>query len=115
MEQSGWALTQIRKLLPLDDDSLRQILDYSTSLSKDGAAEHLKNLLGDAPQALEFISSFNSKRQPPPVVPLANVPPADDNDLPPPVPKVKQRKKKDSGFNKLPPPRQVDGHGLIAG
>jgi hypothetical protein len=115
MAQSGWALTQIRKLLPLDDDSLRQILDYSTSLSKDGAAEHLKNLLGDSPQALEFISSFNSKRQPPPVVSLANISPADENDLPPPVPKVKQRKKKDSGFNKLPPPRRVDGHGLIAG
>jgi Putative zinc finger motif, C2HC5-type len=115
MAQSPWALTQIRKLLPLDDDSLKQILDYSSTLSKDGAAEHLKNLLGDSPQALEFISSFNSKRQAPPTIFQPTVTPADDNGLPPPVPKAKQRKKKESAFNKLPPPRQVESYGDTPG
>lgn len=59
---SAWALPRISKILPIDDESLKDIITYATSLSKDGAAEHLKNLLGDSPQALEFISSFNSRR-----------------------------------------------------
>ena len=62
-----WALPRLQQLLPLDDESLRQILQYTDSLPKDAAAEHLKNLLGDDGRALEFISSFNLRRQGAPV------------------------------------------------
>lgn len=59
---TAWAVPRLGQLLPLDEESLKQIIDYSTSLSKDGCAEHLKNLLGDSPAALEFIASFNARR-----------------------------------------------------
>jgi hypothetical protein len=58
----SWALPRLQLLLPLDDESLKEVIAYSSTLSKDAAGEHLKNLLGDSPQALEFISSFNSRR-----------------------------------------------------
>src|SRR5437899_1910867 len=58
----AWAVPTLSKLLPLDDESLTQIITYSAGLSKEASAEHLKNLLGDAPAVLEFISSFNSRR-----------------------------------------------------
>ena len=59
----AWALPRIQQLLPLDDESIKQIIQYATTLRKDAAAEHLKNLLGDDGKALEFISSFNQRRQ----------------------------------------------------
>ena len=58
-----WALPRLQQLLPLDDDSLKQVVQYADSLPKDAAAEHLKNLLGDDARALEFISSFNLRRK----------------------------------------------------
>ncbi|EFQ98346.1 C2HC5 finger protein [Nannizzia gypsea CBS 118893] len=57
-----WAIPRLAKLLPLDEESLRQVISYSSSLSKDESAEHLRNLLDDSPAALEFISAFNSRR-----------------------------------------------------
>ncbi|KAI7677790.1 hypothetical protein KC353_g22578, partial [Hortaea werneckii] len=64
MALEQWALPRLQQLLPIDDDSLRQVIQYSESLPKDAAADHLKNLLGDDdPKALEFISSFNLRRQ----------------------------------------------------
>ncbi|PGH26388.1 hypothetical protein AJ80_01886 [Polytolypa hystricis UAMH7299] len=57
-----WALPRLSNLLPLDEESLVQIITYTDSLSKEASADHLKNLLGDSPAALEFISSFNSRR-----------------------------------------------------
>jgi hypothetical protein len=62
-ELSSWALPRIGRLLPLDDESLKEIIVYSGSLSKEAGAAHLQNILGDSPQALEFISSFNSRRK----------------------------------------------------
>lgn len=59
----SWALPRLQQLLPIDDDSLKQVLQYAETLPKDAAAEHLKNLLGDDAKALEFISSFNQRRQ----------------------------------------------------
>jgi hypothetical protein len=118
MAHTTWGLAQLQKLLPLDDDSLQQILDYSSILSKGGAAEHLKNLLGDSPQALEFISSFNAKRQSPASEASASLPITNShlsNDIPPAVPKAKQKKKKNEPFNRLPPPRQVEGYGNTSG
>jgi Putative zinc finger motif, C2HC5-type len=58
----SWASPRIKRLLPLDDESLLEILNYSTTLSKIEAAEHLKNLLGYSPAALDFISTFNNRR-----------------------------------------------------
>lgn len=58
----AWGIPQLSQLLPLDDESLAQIIDYTTSLSKEASADHLKTLLGDSPAALEFIASFNARR-----------------------------------------------------
>lgn len=58
-----WALPRLQQLLPLDEESLKQVIQYTDSLPKDTAAEHLKDLLGDDAKALEFISSFNLRRQ----------------------------------------------------
>lgn len=49
----------------MPDDELKQVLDYAATLSKPEAAEHFRNLLGDSPEAIDFIASFNSKRQDP--------------------------------------------------
>ncbi|KAH8758290.1 C2HC5 finger protein [Diaporthe sp. PMI_573] len=59
------SLNQLSMLLGLPDSDCKQILDYGSTLSKAEAADHFKNLLGDSPQAIEFISSFNSRRQDP--------------------------------------------------
>ncbi|TRX93631.1 hypothetical protein FHL15_005603 [Xylaria flabelliformis] len=56
---------QLSRLLPLPDDELKQVLDYATTLSKSDAADHFRNLLGDSPDAIDFIASFNSRRQAP--------------------------------------------------
>jgi hypothetical protein len=58
----AWALSRIRSLLPLDDDSLTEVITYSLTLPKAEAAEHLKNLLGDSGAALEFIAEVNRRR-----------------------------------------------------
>lgn len=60
---TAWAVPRLAQLLPLDEGSLNQIISYSAGLSKEASADHLKNLLGDSPAALEFIASFNSRRE----------------------------------------------------
>ncbi|KAL2830210.1 putative zinc finger motif, C2HC5-type-domain-containing protein [Aspergillus cavernicola] len=60
-----WAVPRLSEVLPLDSDSLTQILTYAADLSKEEGADHLKNLLGDSPAAFEFISAFNSRREDP--------------------------------------------------
>lgn len=57
--------SQLQRLLPLPDEELTQILDYAATLSKPEAADHFRNLLGDSPEAIDFIASFNSRRQDP--------------------------------------------------
>lgn len=104
MELSTWALPELSKLLPLDDDSLKQIVSYTESLSPREAADHLQNLLGDSPKALEFITSFNNRR---------NQSSASKNHTD--VPKAKPRKKKTDRLGKLPPPRQPDNYGNVTG
>ncbi|KAI1420200.1 C2HC5 finger protein [Xylaria sp. FL1777] len=56
---------QLSRLLPLPDDELDQVLNYAATLSKSEAADHFRNLLGDSPEAVDFIASFNSRRQDP--------------------------------------------------
>jgi hypothetical protein len=57
------SLAQLSRLLPLPEPDLQQVLDYAATLSKQDAADHFNNLLGETPQSIEFISSFNSRRQ----------------------------------------------------
>lgn len=59
------SISQLSRLLPLPDEDLQQVLTYAATLSKPEAVEHFRNLLGDSPDAVDFISSFNSRRQDP--------------------------------------------------
>jgi len=104
MSSSAWAATQLSNLLPLDESSLQQVLYYTSSLPKDAAAEHLKNLLGDAPKALDFISSYNARREAPPT---ASPAPESSKGIPP----SRKVHKKKPPLNKLLPPRQVEDYG----
>ncbi|KAK1832631.1 activating signal cointegrator 1 [Podospora conica] len=56
---------QLSRILPLPEDELKQVLDYASTLSKEEAAVHFSNLLGDSPRVIEFISSFNAQRSDP--------------------------------------------------
>lgn len=56
---------QLARLLALPDSELKQVLDYAATLSKSEAVDHFRNLLGDSPEAIGFIASFNARRQDP--------------------------------------------------
>lgn len=112
MALSTWALPQLSKLLPLDEDSLKQVISYTESLPNREAADHLQNLLGDSPQALEFIASFNNRRRPAASSSASQTRPSSDASE---VPKSKPRNKKKPGLGKLPPPRQPDNYGNTSG
>jgi hypothetical protein len=112
MDPATWALPQLSKLLPLDEESLDQIISYTETLSNKDAADHLQNLLGDSPQALEFITSFNNRRKPK-LAGSANQPTASNGGSE--VPKSKPRKKKAGALGKMPPPRQPDNYGNVQG
>ncbi|KAF1997940.1 C2HC5 finger protein-like protein [Amniculicola lignicola CBS 123094] len=109
MDLSNWALPQLAKLLPLDEDSLKQIISSTESLPNEKAAEHLQSLLGDSPQALEFITSFNNRRHRP------SSPQAQQSNDISAVPKPKPKKKKAGGIGRLPPPRQPENYGNVSG
>ncbi|KAF2872962.1 putative zinc finger motif, C2HC5-type-domain-containing protein [Massariosphaeria phaeospora] len=111
MDLATWAVPQLSKLLPLDEDSLKQIVSYTESLSNSNAADHLQNLLGDSPQALEFITSFNNRRKPKASNSSSQAQGSDHTSQ---VPKPKARKKK-PGIGKLPQPRQPDNFGNMGG
>ncbi|KAI6812248.1 zf-C2HC5-domain-containing protein, partial [Hortaea werneckii] len=126
MALEQWALPRLQQLLPIDDDSLRQVIQYSESLPKDAAADHLKNLLGDDdPKALEFISSFNLRRQnAPPSQPRPTnhdrsmTPGSSSSTGPAEVPRQAGRGgrggKKKANIHALPA-RQLEGSGNVAG
>ncbi|KAI5198892.1 zf-C2HC5-domain-containing protein [Aureobasidium subglaciale] len=108
-----WAVPQISRLLPLDEDSLKQIITYHDTLPREVAAEQLGGLLGDSPQALEFITSFNSRRQTPPseARPATAAPPAQGEGVPKRQPK---QPKKKANIHNLPA-RQVQDLGGASG
>ncbi|KAM0722509.1 hypothetical protein Q7P37_001950 [Cladosporium fusiforme] len=123
----AWAVPRLQQLLPLDEDSLKQIITYTDTLPKDVAAEHLKNMLGDSPQAFEFISSFNMRRQKPPSE-AAPKPPAQQatrsNNATPrtaspasgtEIPKAKPRQQKKKANIHALPARQIEDHGNVGG
>ncbi|KAF2809995.1 C2HC5 finger protein, partial [Mytilinidion resinicola] len=115
MDLSNWALPQLSRLLPLDEESLKQIISHTATLPRTEAAENLQGLLGDTPQALEFITAFNNRRTPPqPLASQSTQPGASRTDISE-VPKPKAKKKKTSGLNKLPPPRVPENYGNTSG
>ncbi|TGO76179.1 hypothetical protein BELL_0170g00040 [Botrytis elliptica] len=59
------SLAQLQNLLPLPEEDLKQVIDYANTLSKPAARDHFIDLLGESPGSIEFISSFNSRRQDP--------------------------------------------------
>ena len=107
-----WALPRISRLLPIDDESLREIIAYTASLSKEAGAEHLKNLLGDSAQALEFISSFNSRR---PEVAAPKPSPQGRADDGGPRPGKRPQKKPKAPLHNAGPVRQPAGYGDVTG
>jgi hypothetical protein len=62
MALQQWAMPELRKLLPLDDPELEQVISYSNGLSDDEATKHLAELLGDTPESGNFIMSYLSFR-----------------------------------------------------
>ncbi|KAF2773686.1 hypothetical protein EJ03DRAFT_104120 [Teratosphaeria nubilosa] len=118
-----WALPRLQQLLPIDDESLKQVIHYATNLPKDAAAEHLTNLLGGDARALEFISSFNQRRQ---NAPTPAAPPKQVRKEPTPaaasgseVSRGSNRGgrgggKKKANIHQLPA-RQIEDHGALGG
>lgn len=111
---SSWALPRLSQLIPLDEESLKQIVDYSASLSKDACADHLKNFLGDSPAALEFITSFNARRndRPPVASSAQSYTPAATNTQERPKGKNKKEKKP---LHSAGPPRRPENYGDVGG
>ena len=115
MDLASWAVPQLSHLLSIDEDSAKQIIAHSASLPRHKAAEELQNLLGDEPQALEFITSFSDRLRgapPKPSTPREQSEPSNNLSE---VPKSKQRKKKVGGLGKLPEPRRPDNYGDTSG
>ena len=110
-ETDTWAIAQISRLLPLDENSLTQIISYSSSISKDAAAEHLKNLLGDSPKALEFITSYNARRE----APNTQIASVDSSLQISDGPPARKPRKKQAPLNRLPPQRRPDDYGNTQG
>ncbi|KAJ5325887.1 hypothetical protein MYU51_001069 [Penicillium brevicompactum] len=107
---TAWAAPKLSQLLPLDPESLSQVIDYAASLSREACADHLKNLLGDSPAALEFISSFNAHREP------------QRQSQPPPAPSQSSTRttgarkgKKKAPLHSAGPPRRPDNYGDVGG
>ncbi|KAF0327825.1 hypothetical protein GQ607_005034 [Colletotrichum asianum] len=109
------SIAQLSRLLPLPEDELKQMLDYASTLSKAEAAAHFNDLLGDSPQAVEFISSFNSRRkdtkkESPPAAASNSAGPAE------PAPRTSGPKKKKKQPNiHTPVARKVDAFPPLAG
>ncbi|KAL2166560.1 hypothetical protein VTG60DRAFT_2507 [Thermothelomyces hinnuleus] len=112
---------QLFQLLPMPDDGLEQVLEYAATLSKAEAAEHFTNMLGDSPQVIEFISTFNARRAEPESAQKSAPTPAatgngssqaSDVDA---VQKSRRGPKKKKAPIHTPPPRQVASFDLAPG
>ena len=62
-ELRQWALPQLSHLLPLSEDELRSIIDYVDPLPDSETQEHLQGLLGDSPEANQFLAQFIERRE----------------------------------------------------
>lgn len=113
---TSWAVPRLSQLLPLDDESLTQIVTYTAGLSKDASADHLKNLLGDSPAALEFISSFNSRRHGDQTATPTDTSGTDREGESRTTKARKPKKgKQKAALHSAGPPRRPDNYGNIAG
>ena len=117
---AAMSLAQLSQLLPLPEDELQQVLDYGATLSKTDAASHFSNLLGDSPEAVTFISSFNSRRKDqnsqPSSSSAAGPTPASSSEATDAVPKSKRvQKKKNKAPLHTPQARQVDSYTAPSG
>ncbi|KAK5944677.1 hypothetical protein PMZ80_001877 [Knufia obscura] len=110
-----WAVPRLQRLLPIDDESLKEIVTYTTTLSKEAGAEHLKNMLGDSPQAFEFISGFNSRR--PDVKPPTSQAGASSRQVTNDggVPKHVKKQKQKAPLHNAGPVRRPEGYGDVSG
>lgn len=98
----------------MPDDGLQQVLEYATTLSKAEAAEHFSNMLGDSPQVIDFISTFNARRAEPKPPPVTAPSSGQASEIGAP-PKRRQGPKKKKAPIHTPPPRQVASFELAPG
>ncbi|GMG19207.1 unnamed protein product [Ambrosiozyma monospora] len=63
-EIRSYAIDAIRNILPLDDESLSQMIDYALNelRSRDAVVQHFKNLIGETPDALDFVTKFSNMK-----------------------------------------------------
>ncbi|KAI8956486.1 zf-C2HC5-domain-containing protein [Daldinia sp. FL1419] len=109
------SISQLSRLLPLPDGELKQIIDYAATLSKSEAAKHFRNLLGESPEAVDFIASFNSKRQDPKASTASSASSGRSSSRIEPVPKSTRAPKKPKTQLHTPAPRQVVNLGPTPG
>ncbi len=62
MHLEEWALPRLSQLLSLDEESVREILTYTLTLSPSESTIHLQTLLGESSLANDFIDSFTERR-----------------------------------------------------
>lgn len=112
----AWAVPRLERLLPIDDESLHNIILYAGRMTKEEGTEHLRDMLGDSPQAFEFISGFNSRRpdsQASPALGRNNDVQGTDRDR---VPTKKKRPQKPKApLHNAGPVRQPEGYGNVSG
>ncbi|VEU23825.1 DEKNAAC104869 [Brettanomyces naardenensis] len=58
----AYANGAISEILPLDDETISQMVNYAISelRTRDAVSQHFINLLGETPKALEFITKFSN-------------------------------------------------------
>ncbi|CUS09440.1 unnamed protein product [Tuber aestivum] len=107
-----WALTRLEPLLPLPEDSLKEVISYALSLTDASeVCSHFEGLLGSTEEVLNFISDFNSRLFPQRATLAPTIPQASSSASSVNVPPAKRRGKR----GKLPinqyanQPRQVEG------
>ncbi|KAI9786407.1 MAG: hypothetical protein M1839_006867 [Geoglossum umbratile] len=106
MDLQAWAVPRLRTLLPLDEVSLRQVVEYAATLPREAAGNHLRELLGDSASVLEFITAFIS-RLPPSPSPASATPVVGDR-----VPAAPRRTgKRKQPLNKFPNPARKANEG----
>ncbi|PLN81692.1 C2HC5 finger protein [Aspergillus taichungensis] len=112
----SWAVPRVSQLLPLDEESLTQIISYAASLPTEESAEHLKNLLGDSPAVFEFISAFNARRSRADTTSTATSSEATArNTNKGPGPASKKGKKSKPPLHSSGPPRRPENYGNVSG
>ena len=109
MSLESWAQAQLGQLLPLDEDSLQQIVAYSNSQPPEAAANHLKDILGDSDLAAVFITEYASKRA------AAAAPASRSQASDVAAHRPASKKKAKAQFNRLPAVRRPEDYGDTSG